>query len=65
MAGNKVSDNLYNGLGERLLKIGSRRVRGGPYLYFYDSAGQLIGDYEKTKRAKQTINWIPKQETFW
>ena len=58
MVGNKVSDNLYNGLGERLLKIGSRSARGGPYLYFYDPAGQLIGDYEKTKGAKQTTNWI-------
>lgn len=65
MLNNKVSDNLYNGLGERLLKIGSRSAKGKPYLYFYDSTGQLIGDYEKIKGAKQTTNWIPKQETIW
>jgi len=60
-----IADNLYNGHGERVVKIGSRKNHGGPYLYFYDTTGQLIGDYEKARGGKPTANWVQQQETVW
>ena len=60
-----IADNLYNGHGERVVKVGSRKNHGGPYLYFYNTTGQLIGDYEKAKGRKPTANWVQQQETVW
>ncbi len=35
------------------------------YLFFYDSAGQLIGEYRDDATTPQPDDWLVRQETVW
>ena len=62
---NGLTDYLYNGHSERVLKRGSKSARSGPYFYVYNPSGQLVGEYIQKQGSQQSANWEIEQETVW
>jgi len=52
-----------NGLDQRISKNGPLSAK---FFFFYDPAGQLIGEYrDNSSTATPTDDWLVRQETIW
>lgn len=53
----------YNALDQRISKNGPLSLK---YFFFYDPAGQLIGEYkDNTDTATPTDEWLIREEAIW
>ena len=65
-SGNKTKvSSMYNGDGERTLKVSFHGKKGTPNFFVFDPNGRLIGEYKKSKGGKQSNAWQLNQETVW
>lgn len=53
----KTNAYRYNALGERVIKSGAY-VTNGPWRFVYDSAGRLVGEYDKNNALRQETVWL-------
>jgi RHS repeat-associated protein len=51
-SGGAITEYRYNGLGERVAKIG---MAGATTYYIYDEQGQLLGEYNRTGAIQETV----------
>ena len=59
----KTHTYKYNALDQRISKNGPLSYK---FFFFYDSAGQLIGEYrDNASTATPTDDWLVRQETIW
>jgi len=58
----KTHNYKYNALDQRIVKNGPLSPK---FLFFYDSAGQLIGEYRDDATTVQPDDWLVRQETVW
>ncbi|MBL8499394.1 MAG: RHS repeat protein, partial [Nitrosomonas sp.] len=52
----------YNALDQRISKNGPL---SSSFFFFYDSTGQLIGEYRDDATTTQPNDWLVRQETIW
>ena len=53
----------YNAFGQRITKTGPLSPK---FMFFYDPAGQLIGEYrDNASTTTPTDDWLVRQETIW
>jgi RHS repeat-associated protein len=55
--GTIIYNYQHNALGERISKRGST-LFNGPWRFIYDSAGHLIGEYDKSNQPLQETVWL-------
>lgn len=61
--GGKTHTYKYNALDQRIIKNGPLSPR---FLFFYDPAGQLIGEYQDNAATTTPADdWLVRQETIW
>ena len=59
----KTHTHKYNALNQRISKNGPLSSN---FFFFYDSTGQLIGEYrDNSSTATPTDDWLVRQETVW
>jgi YD repeat-containing protein len=63
LRGGKTHTYKTNAFDQRISKHGPLSQR---FFFFYDSAGQLIGEYrENSRTTTPTDDWLVRQETVW
>ncbi|MBX3631088.1 MAG: hypothetical protein KF908_14520 [Nitrosomonas sp.] len=60
-----VVSSLYNGHGERTLKMKPQGRKIESTMFVYDPAGRLIGDYSTPTVRRKPGAWQLSQETVW
>lgn len=53
----RINAYLYNALGQRIVKDGAY-LSNGPYVFLYDEAGHLIGEYDSDNQVRQETVWL-------